>query len=37
MHVEAETQLAIDTVQEHHPAAEKVIIQLDNASGFASQ
>ena len=30
-------QLAVDTVQDRHPAAKKFIIQSDNASGFSSQ
>ena len=30
-------QLAVDTVQDRHPASKKVIIQSDNASGFSSQ
>ena len=29
--------LAVDTVKDRHPAAKKVTIQSDNASGFASQ
>ena len=35
--VAAVTQLAVDTVQDCHPATKKVIIQSDNASGFAPQ
>ena len=30
-------QLSVDTVQDHHPATKKVIIQSDNSGGFASQ
>ena len=30
-------QLAVDTVQDLHPAAKEVIIPSDNASGFSSQ
>ena len=30
-------QLAVDTVQNRHPAAKKFIIQSDNSRGFASQ
>ena len=30
-------QLDVDIVQYRHPASKKVIIQSDNASGFASQ
>ena len=37
MLVEDVIKLAVDTVQEHHPATKKFIIQSDNASGFASQ
>ena len=35
--MEAVVQLAVDTLQDLHPAAKKVIIQSDNASGFSSQ
>ena len=35
--VEAVIQLDVDTVQDRHPAAKKVIIQSYNESGFASQ
>ena len=35
--VAAAIQLAFQTVQDLHPAAKKIIIQSDNASGFASQ
>ena len=35
--VEAVIQLTVDTLQDHHTAAKKFIIQSDNASGFASQ
>ena len=37
MQVAAVIQLAADTVQDHHPDAKNVMIQSDNASGFASQ
>ena len=37
MLVEDVIKLAVDTVQEHHPATKKFIIQSDNASGFSSQ
>ena len=38
-HVQAEAaiQLAVDASQGRNPAAKKVIIQSDNASGFSSQ
>ena len=29
--------LAVDTVQDRHPAAKNVIIQSDHTSGFATQ
>ena len=35
--VAAVIQLAVDTVQDRHPSAKKVIIHSDNASGFTSQ
>ena len=35
--VAAVIQLDVDTVQDRHPAAKKVIIQSYNESGFASQ
>ena len=35
--VAAVIQLAVDKVQDRRPAAKKVIIKSDNASGFASQ
>ena len=35
--VSAVIKFAVDTVQDRHPAAKKVIIQSDNSSGFASQ
>ena len=35
--MKAVIQLAVDTVQDHNPSAKKVIIQSDNACGFASQ
>ena len=35
--MEAVIQLAVDTVQDFHPATKEFIIQSDKASGFASQ
>ena len=35
--MEALIQLAVDTVQDRHTAAKKVVIQSDNTSGFYSQ
>ena len=37
VHVKAVIKLAVDTMQDRHTAAKKVIIQSDNASGFSSQ
>ena len=37
LQVSAVIQLAVDTVQDRHPASKKFIIQSDNASGFSSQ
>ena len=37
MQVAAVAQLVFHTFQDRHTEANKVIIQLDNASGFASQ
>ena len=37
LQVAAVIQLVVDIVQDRHPVAENVIIQLDNASGSASQ
>ena len=34
--VETVVQLSVDTVQDHHTAEKKFIIQSDNARGFAS-
>ena len=35
--VVAVIQLAVDTVKDRHTVTKKVVIQSDNASGFASQ
>ena len=35
--VAAVIHLDVDKLQYHHPAAKEIIIQSDNASGFASQ
>ena len=37
MQLAAVIQLSFDTVQDRHIAAKNITIQLDNASGFASQ